>query len=220
MAGMSTPARTYHHGNLRAVLLTAAAEEIQAVGAAQLSLRELARRAGVSHAAPAHHFRDKRGLFTALAADGFHLLHQRTTPTLRGDAALAEAGMRYVEFALAYPSHFTVMFDNSLLDADDAALVRERGKAFDVLFEAVRAATGVAEEDDLLAQTLTAWAVVHGLATLWLTGNLPYGRDPDEVARVFHELAPALVSVAVATNVQLPSGTHASPSDKPKKGRS
>src|SRR5437763_1217467 len=111
-----------------------AVDEIRAVGPAQLSLRELARRAGVSHAAPAHHFGDKRGLFTALAAEGFRLLHQRTTQVLRGEAALTEAGMRYVEFALGHPSHFAVMFDNSLLDADDVELVRARGTAFDVLY--------------------------------------------------------------------------------------
>jgi hypothetical protein len=112
--------------------------------------------------------------------------------------------MRYVEFALSHPSHFAVMFDNSLLDADDVELMRERGTAFDVLYEAVRAATGVTDEAGLAAQTLTAWAVVHGLATLWLTGNLPYDPDPREVQRVFRDLAPALVPVATAANVQLP----------------
>src|SRR3954467_9107723 len=204
MAKATATAPPYHHGNLRRVLPDAAAAEIAERGPAGLSLRELARRAGVSHAAPAHHFGDKRGLFTALAAEGFRLLHRRTTQALRGEAALADAGMRYVEFALAHPSHFAVMFDNSLLDAADPDLVRERTTAFEVLFDAVRAATGVTDDDDLAAQTLTAWAVVHGLATLWLNGNLPYDADPDNVAQVFRDLAPALVPVATAANVQLP----------------
>lgn len=85
--------RPYHHGDLRAALLAAAAEQIEAVGTARLSLRELARRrAGVSHAAPAHHFVDKRGLFTVLAAEGFRMLHQRTIAALGRPDALVATG--------------------------------------------------------------------------------------------------------------------------------
>ena len=120
----SRPSRPYHHGNLRATLLAAAVQEIQAVGTARLSLRELARRAGVSHAAPGYHFTDKRGLFTTLAAEGFRLLHQRTTPELNRPGALLHTGERYVEFALDHPAHFTVMFDNSLLDQGNEEFTR------------------------------------------------------------------------------------------------
>ena len=74
MAAANTPKRPYHHGNLRAVLLEAALAEIAERGPQALSLRELARRAGVSHAAPAHHFGDKPGLLTAIAAEGFRRL--------------------------------------------------------------------------------------------------------------------------------------------------
>ena len=63
------PGKPYHHGDLRAAVIAAAVEEVEAVGAARLSMREIARRAGVSHAAPAHHFGDKRGIFTAIAID-------------------------------------------------------------------------------------------------------------------------------------------------------
>lgn len=193
---MPSAAPPYHHGNLRAALLEAAAAEIASVGPAALSLRELARRAGVSHAAPAHHFGDKRGLFTALAAEGFRLLHQRTTPALEAPGALMATGQRYVEFALDHPSHFAVMFDQSLLAANDEELVREKTVAFEVLFEAVRRGTRVASDDELAAQALTAWAIVHGLATLWLAGNLPYPVDSRQVGAVFGELGPALVPVA------------------------
>lgn len=201
-AAVPAAARRYHHGNLRAALLAAAEEEIQAVGPAQLSLRELARRVGVSHAAPAHHFGDKRGVFTALAAEGFRLLHQRTTPELAGPGALLHTGQRYVEFALDHPAHFAVMFDATLLDDTDPDLVRERTTAFDVLFEAVGAATG-ATGDELAMQAMTAWVVVHGLATLWLTGNLPYERDSRLVAQVFRDLGPALMPVAASATGQL-----------------
>src|SRR3974377_2347881 len=113
------PSRPYHHGDLRAALLEAAAEEIGAVGVAQLSLRARARRAGVSHAAPAHHFGDKTGLLTALAAEGFRILHRHTSPTLGRPDALVRAGEQYVAFALAHPAHFSVMFDPHLLRMSD-----------------------------------------------------------------------------------------------------
>jgi AcrR family transcriptional regulator len=193
---MDPPARTYHHGNLRAALLEAAAEEVQAAGAAQLSLRQLARRVGVSHAAPAYHFGDKRGLFTALAAEGFRMLHQRTSRELDRDNALIETGRVYVEFALEHPAHFTVMFDASLLDTGDARYQHERGVAFEVLYEAIRRATRVRDDDELQAQTLAAWLAVHGIATLWLSGNLPYERDPSLVAGALAEIAPALAKIA------------------------
>src|ERR1700723_1973954 len=114
--------RPYHHGDLRSALLTAAAQEISRVGVAQLSLRELARRAGVSHAAPAHHFGDKTGLLTALATEGFRILHERTSPVPGHADALVRAGEQYIAFALVHPAHFSVMFDPHLLRMSDAAL--------------------------------------------------------------------------------------------------
>jgi AcrR family transcriptional regulator len=195
--------RPYHHGDLRAALLEAAAEEISAHGTAGISLRALARIAGVSHAAPAHHFGDKRGLFTALAAQGFQLLHSRTRAALGQPDALVVTGQRYVEFALEHPGHFQVMWDTSLVDQYDEALVRERSTAFEILYEALRTGTGAASEEEVVTQAAVAWAVVHGLATLWLSGNLPYERDSRLVEAAFRELTPALLPVAEASQVQL-----------------
>lgn len=194
-ARVAATGRAYHHGNLRTTLLAAAAQELKSVGPSQLSLRSLARRAGVSHAAPAHHFGDKRGLFTALATEGFRMLHERTSRALDADGALVATGKRYVEFALDHPAHFTVMFDPSLLDEGDVHYQRERATAFEVLYEAIRRATHVADAD-LGAQTLAAWLPVHGLATLWLSGNLPYERDSRLIGDVFDQLVPALARVA------------------------
>jgi AcrR family transcriptional regulator len=193
----------YHHGDLRAALLAVAAEEIEVGGTARLSLRALARRAGVSHAAPAHHFGNKRGLFTALAAEGFAMLHRRTSAVLGRDDALVVAGQRYVAFALEHPAHFQVMWDQSLVDTEDEELTRHRATTFEVLYEAVRGATGAADEAQVVAQGVAAWAVVHGIATLWLSGNLPYERDPRLVERAFRDLAPALVPVARVSLAQL-----------------
>ena len=198
--------RRYHHGNLRSALLAASVEEIASVGTAGVSLRALARRAGVSHAAPAHHFGDKRGLFTALAAEGFALLHARTAAELGRTGALIETGMRYIEFALDHPAHFEVMFDTTLVDPFDEDLMRERGTAFDVLYQALRTGTGVADEAEVVAQGMAAWVMVHGIATLWLSGNLPYDRDSRLVRSVLVELAPAMAPVIKVSLRQLRTG--------------
>src|SRR5690606_20032828 len=95
-----------------------------------LSLRDLARRSGVSHAAPAHHFGDRRGLFTALAAQGFELLAQALAPSVSGHR-FDRTAVAYVRFAVDNPGHFAVMFRSDLLDQTDQALSRARDAAAD-----------------------------------------------------------------------------------------
>src|SRR5215467_5756971 len=109
---------TYHHGDLRAAILDEAARLVAERGADRVSLRELARDAGVSHAAPAHHFSDRRGLFTALATQGFELLAAALVEA-RGN--FADAALAYVRFAIGHPGHYQVMFNKSLLDVADGA---------------------------------------------------------------------------------------------------
>src|SRR6476469_11193170 len=94
---------SYHHGDLRAVILAEASRLGAQRGADAISLRELAREAGVSHAAPAHHFTDRRGLFTALATDGFRLLAAALTDAR---PRCIEAALAYVRFALDHPGHY------------------------------------------------------------------------------------------------------------------
>src|SRR6478736_10491603 len=98
--------RTYHHGDLRRAVLTAALDVIRTEGPGALSLRDLARRAGVSHAAPAHHFKDRTGLLTAIAAEGYALF----ADALADAPDLRERGVAYVRFAATHPAHFQVMF--------------------------------------------------------------------------------------------------------------
>jgi AcrR family transcriptional regulator len=111
-------ARPYHHGNLRRVVLDAALVEIAERGPMQLSLRELARRAGVSHAAPAYHFGDKTGLPTAVAAEGFERLGDALSEG-RDAGGFLEIGLAYIRFAVSNPAHFEVMFRPELYRADD-----------------------------------------------------------------------------------------------------
>ncbi|NEB03224.1 TetR/AcrR family transcriptional regulator [Streptomyces sp. SID13726] len=174
------PNRPYHHGDLRHAILTTALDVIAADGPGALSLRDLARRAGVSHAAPAHHFKDRTGLLTAIAAEGFALL----AATLAEAPDLKEAGVRYVRFAREHPAHFQVMFAPELLRADDLELTTARALATDALRTPVSAAhTGGL--DSRLAG-VAAWSFAHGFAALLLSHNLddPLGdQAPEEAFR-------------------------------------
>ena len=113
------PTRPYHHGDLRQAILTAAVAALAESGPARLSLRDLARRAGVSHAAPAHHFGDKAGLLTAIAAEGYNLLADTLTAAQRRTADFLEVGVAYVRFAVDHRAHFEVMFHPDLYHPDD-----------------------------------------------------------------------------------------------------
>src|ERR1700709_1143394 len=117
---------TYHHGDLKSAILQRAAELVAERGADGISLRELARAAGVSHAAPAHHFVDRRGLFTALAAQGWRKLAVALADARPefGDAAVA-----YVRCAVEHPGHYEVMFDRSLVDPVNPELVAAQDAA-------------------------------------------------------------------------------------------
>src|SRR5215218_3535844 len=130
----SKDARPYHHGDLRRALLQAALEAIAEVGPAAVSLRDLARRAGVSHAAPAHHFGDKAGLLTAVATDGFRRLAATLGEAYEATGSFLEVGVAYVRFAVTHRAHFEVMFRPELNHTDDPELVRARDAARALLY--------------------------------------------------------------------------------------
>ncbi len=181
----------YHHGNLRRALLDAALEVLAEQGVSALSLREVARRAGVSHGAPAHHFKDKTGLLTALAAEGFE--HFRRAMEQARDAApdhplvrFAATGKAYVRFAIQNPQHFQLMFQHDLIDRGDAELTRAGAAAYTVLLEVTAAAQREGLAPKLATDTMAtgAWAFAHGLATLWLGGNLSHRNLEDDLGRL------------------------------------
>lgn len=185
MPAASDAKRRYHHGDLRRAVLDGAIEAIEAEGPTALSLRDVARRAGVSHAAPAHHFGDKAGVLTALATEGYGLLAEamRAAPA-SGDGELVESGIAYVRFALDHRAHFEVMFLPELYRPDDAALAAARQAAADVLFGAVRKALDTTSEDEVWGGVVAAWSFTHGLATLWLNQNFAPERGDDAEAAV------------------------------------
>jgi AcrR family transcriptional regulator len=160
---MSRP--TYHHGDLRAVILTEAARLVADRGADRVSLRELARGAGVSHAAPAHHFTDRRGLFTALATQGFQLLN---AALIAARPQFADAALAYVRFALDHPGHYQVMFNRALLDSSDAELAAAEAAAAAELSHGVASLRDSNAQADPAGAQLAAWSLVHGFSMLWL----------------------------------------------------
>jgi AcrR family transcriptional regulator len=166
---------TYHHGDLRAAILTQAAALVAERGADGLSLRALAREAGVSHAAPAHHFTDRRGLFTALAAEGFGMLAQALTAA-RPD--FLDAALAYVRFAIDHPGHYEVMFDKSLYDTTDPDLVAAETAAGAELAAGVGTLDDPRAKNDPHAAALAAWSLVHGFSLLWLNSAIDHDPDP------------------------------------------
>lgn len=172
----------YHHGDLKAVILEQAATLVAERGADGISLRELARAAGVSHAAPAHHFTDRRGLFTALATEGFRLLTDALT---EARPQFIDAAKGYVRFALDHPGHYEVMFDKSLYDDTDAELVAASTAAGAELNRGVGTLADPKAKADPANSALAAWSLVHGFAQLWLNGAIDTTGDPVEtVARL------------------------------------
>jgi AcrR family transcriptional regulator len=182
--------RPYHHGNLRAALVDAALELVEREGAEALTLRAVARAAGVSPAAPYRHFTDKRALLAAVAEEGFRLL----ASALRGAgdagadprARFRARGLAYVGFATRHPSHFRVMFGRELADRSGYPGLRDAAQAaFDALVDGVRDAqkAGAMREGDPRELGLTAWAAMHGLAMLFLDGRLQslYGHPVEEL---------------------------------------
>lgn len=169
----------YHHGDLKAVILRHTAELVAASGADGLSLRELARAAGVSHAAPAHHFTDRRGLFTALATEGFTLLGQALRQA-RPD--FVDAARAYVRFALEHPGHYRVMFDRSLYDATDPDLSEAESVAAAELTDGVGTLGDQRAKEDPSGAALAAWSLVHGYALLTLNGAVTADGDPVDTA--------------------------------------
>jgi AcrR family transcriptional regulator len=168
----------YHHGDLRAALLVAAEAELAEKGVEGFTLRGCAKRAGVSHAAPAYHFGDADGLLTALAAEGFErftaamrrrIAHKGATMT-----AVDAAGLGYLDFALANPALFRLMFTSRRLRRSDERLGSAAGEAFSVLEECVgdgRGGDALADRSGV-ADLTAAWALAHGLAELMISGQL------------------------------------------------
>jgi AcrR family transcriptional regulator len=164
-------------------LLDVTTELLAAQGLEGLSLRRIARRAGVSHGAPLRHYPSLAALLSEVAARGFHMLSEaiekaasQLAPGAGPLARLAAAGRGYVELAVANPGLFALMFRPESLDAENPRLVQASAESFERLVSHVRAAqdAGWHPERDTRVLAGCTWASVHGLATLWADGALAH----------------------------------------------
>jgi AcrR family transcriptional regulator len=190
---MADDSRPYHHGNLKQVLVDAGIDLLEESGIEALTLRAIAARAGVSHAAPRNHFGSLRGLCTAIAAEGFRRhaaamrdgINAATGREDRQQAALAG----YVRFAAAHPALFHLMFSDILCDLVDPALQQAASASYAVLADI---ATGLDwdKSDTPDAQRraeMMLWSLAHGYATL---ANAGVFGDPKAVALSVLDIAP------------------------------
>lgn len=172
--------RAYHHGDLRRELLDQALALVEEKGPAALTLREAARRAGVTEAAPYRHFRSKDALVAALAAEGFQALCERTERSLaRAGSAprarLVALGAAYVRCARDRPAHFHLMFGREIASSHGFREVRDSAQAcFSALIREVADAqrTGALRGRDPRGPALALWSALHGLASLHVEGLL------------------------------------------------
>lgn len=178
--------RAYHHGDLRESLLEHAEQAILESGPGHLSLRDLARRAGVSHAAPAYHFGDKRGLLGAFAAEGFRLLADRLNTALEETGLFVDVAVAYVEFAIEHRAQVEVMFRTDLYDPAGAEVSEARALATAVLDRGLGTLPAQSRSAGLEVAKTAAWSLVHGFASLWLGGALDIKAEdvPDTVRAI------------------------------------
>ncbi|HVT66105.1 MAG TPA: TetR/AcrR family transcriptional regulator [Trebonia sp.] len=183
--GEPTAGDRYHHGNLRAALLDSALEVLSESGVAGFSMREAARRAGVSQSAPKHHFGDARGLLGALATRAYQELCERLEAVpLTGDSTrerVTALSAEYVAFAAENRALFDLMWRVSQFDVDDPELMAHKRRALRALDRGLRGADAQLPDDDdpALLPSYTVWSLAHGYATLALEGAIGYdGADP------------------------------------------
>ena len=176
--------RTYHHGDLVPALLREAGKILENEGLESLTLRELARRVGVSHNAPYRHFPDREALLAALAAEGYGQLaeRQRRAAAEKGIRGMGEA---YVQFALDQPQRFQLMFGGSVRFDRHPQLAEVATRTFDVLSGALAGASPASRGAS--DASVAAWALVHGLAHLLkdnrISPSARAGRDREAYVR-------------------------------------
>jgi AcrR family transcriptional regulator len=182
------PSGRYHHGDLRRALVEQAVRTIQSQGVERLTLRAVGQRLGVSRTALYRHFADKSALLAAVACEGFRTLRLRLVETWeqqgRGREGFSAMGIAYVQFAIAHPSHYRVMF-GGFAGANDPELRQEASGAFQALVDALveQQRQGLVRNDEPLLMARFIWSMVHGIAMLAIDGQLGEAANGDSLIR-------------------------------------
>ena len=175
-------ATPYHHGDLKNALIKAGMEILASEGLGGLSLRKVAKQAGVSHAAPYAHFKDKQALIAAISAEGFKQLHSQIE-SVKGtyqtdpETLLIETAWAYVQFALHAPDRFKLMFSSALeKEKEYPDFVETSQKNFRQVVEIVEICQGanILKSGDSELVALSLWGTVHGFISLLLEGQISH----------------------------------------------
>ncbi len=220
--GVAAKREHYHHGDLRQAMIDAAEAVLAEKGIGGFTLRECARRAGVSPAAPAHHFGNLVGLLTAIATLGFDDLSESMEAAVaaaraKGGDRLAAICEAYLAVAMARPGRFRVVFGRLGLKSEDEALRRSAVRAFGILVRETKLALGheidtevlvrlpssYAQDEDL-GTILFVWSVTHGFSTMLIDGQLaPFAMQPggqERLVSLYRDRLVALLLAAVGSS--------------------
>jgi AcrR family transcriptional regulator len=194
--------KSYHHGNLRDALVAAGMEILEREGPSELSLRAVARKAGVSHAAPAHHFPTHGHLLAEIAAEGFKTF-VRSLDAAAGQSEqdpasrLKAMGRAYVNFAIEHNALYTLMFQTTGVTVWTETLERAARFAWDQLAEAVAAVLQRSAQDPVTrAGAVRVWSLVHGFGSLSIDNRFPPDVRGDAGSAVIEQAIAALPRLA------------------------
>ena len=174
--------KSYHHGDLKNALIKAGADILSNEGVSALSLRKVARKAGVSHAAPYAHFTDKQALIAAISTEGYKKLYEKIAQVagqyrLDPLRRLVEASWAYVQFALDEPDHFKVTLSGMIeKEQDSPAFLETARQTFSLVVEIVAQCqqAGILHQGASDLTAVSVWALIHGFVTLLLENQVSH----------------------------------------------
>lgn len=208
-----TAVKPYHHGNLRSKLIETAVDIVRDEGIESVTLRALAARIGVSHAAPYRHFSSKKALLAAIATEGFRMMSASQREWLERAGSdpltrLRHLGSAYIDFAQKYPEHFRIMFGREIGSRSKfPELLAVSNPPFNATVECVRACqqAGILRNENATDIGFMLWSAVHGLTMLAMDRQIPFrlNEDPQVVRDVGRMMTDAITTGFMAADTPL-----------------